>query len=55
MALDEPDKDELPVKVNGIDVLVTEPIQPYVKGTVIDYVKRSDAEGFVLRGGNGNC
>ncbi len=55
MALDEPDDDETPVTVNGIGVLVSEPVQPYVYGTVIDYVKESHGEGFVLHGRKDSC
>ena len=55
MALDEPDGDEVPVTVNGIGVLVSEPVQPYVTGTVIDYVKESHGEGFVLKGRRNSC
>jgi Fe-S cluster assembly iron-binding protein IscA len=55
MALDEPDDDETPVTVNGIGVLVSEPVQQYVKGTIIDYVKEDRGEGFVLKGRKNNC
>ena len=55
MALDEPDDDETPVTVNGIGVLVSEPVQPYVKATIIDYIKEDYGEGFVLKGRKNNC
>ena len=55
MALDEPDVDETPFAINGIEVLVSEPVQPYVTGTVIDYVKEPHGEGFVLKGRNNSC
>jgi Fe-S cluster assembly iron-binding protein IscA len=55
MALDEPDDDETPVTVNGIGVLVSEPVQPYVKGTIIDYIVEPQGEGFVLKGRKNNC
>ena len=55
MALDEPDDDETPVKVNGIGVLVSEPVQPYVIGTTIDYIKEDYGEGFVLKGRKNSC
>jgi Fe-S cluster assembly iron-binding protein IscA len=55
MALDEPEDDETPVTVNGIGVLVSEPVQPYVNGTTIDYVKEGYAEGFVLKGRKNSC
>jgi Fe-S cluster assembly iron-binding protein IscA len=55
MALDEPDDDETPVTVNGIGVLVSEPVQPYVNGTVIDYVKEDYGEGFILKGSKNSC
>ena len=54
MALDEPEEDEQSINVNGIDVLISEPVLPHVNGTVIDYVKQSNEEGFVLKGKN-NC
>ena len=55
MALDEPDDNETPVTVNGIGVLVSEPVQPYVTGTVIDYVNEPHGEGFVLKGRKNSC
>ena len=55
MALDESDDDESPLAINGIGVLVSEPVQPYVNGTVIDYVKEESGEGFVLKSRKNNC
>ena len=55
MALDEPQKNEQPLQVNGIDVLADDSIRQYLEGTVIDYVKRPDAEGFIIEASGGCC
>jgi Fe-S cluster assembly iron-binding protein IscA len=55
MALDEPEENEQPVQVNGIDVLVADFVRPYVNDAVVDYVKQTYGEGFVLTGAGGSC
>jgi Fe-S cluster assembly iron-binding protein IscA len=55
MTLDEPQENEQPVDVNGIGVLVADTAKPYVDATVVDYVKETHGEGFVLTGAGGNC
>ena len=48
MALDEPEQDEQPVSINGVDVLIAEMVKPFTEGNTLDYVKYPDGEGFVL-------
>ena len=55
MALDEPEKDEKPVQVNGVDVLVADYARPYVEGATIDYIMDDYRQGFVILGGGGGC
>ena len=55
MALDEPEDQEQPVNVNGIDVLIADFARPFVDGKTIDYVKQPQGEGFIISGAGGNC
>ena len=55
MALDEPEEDENTHMVNGIDVLVKEPLVDLVENTTIDYVYESGAEGFIMTGQDDSC
>lgn len=57
MALDEPEEGETSINVNGIDVLVSDPVKELVEDTVIDYVWEHNNEGFVMTGkeGCGDC
>jgi Fe-S cluster assembly iron-binding protein IscA len=48
MALDEPEENEQPVQINGLDVLIEEAIRPFINGNTLDYVKRPDGEGFIM-------
>jgi len=48
MALDEPEKDEQPMQINGIDVLISGVVKPFAGDTVVDYVSYPDGEGFVI-------
>ncbi|HTY82388.1 MAG TPA: hypothetical protein VMB24_06360 [Dehalococcoidales bacterium] len=50
MALDEPTKDEKPVNINGVDVLIAEFVQSMTDETVIDYVDEPSGRGFLIRG-----
>jgi Fe-S cluster assembly iron-binding protein IscA len=55
MALDEPEENEKPVRVNGIDVLVAEDDRRFVDGASVDYVKQAGGEGFVITGPGDEC
>ena len=48
MALDEPEKDEESININGIDVLLADYTKPFVDGTTVDYIKEDRGEGFVI-------
>jgi Fe-S cluster assembly iron-binding protein IscA len=55
LALDEPEENEKPVQINGLDVLISDEVKPFTDGNTLDYVKYPDGEGFVLTpesGGN---
>jgi Fe-S cluster assembly iron-binding protein IscA len=54
MALDEPEENEKPVQVNGIDVLVADFARPFVDSVTVDYIYEPHGEGFVIRGA-GSC
>jgi Fe-S cluster assembly iron-binding protein IscA len=54
MALDEPEANELPVQINGIDVLIADFARPYVDGMTVDYINDKPGEGFVITG-NEEC
>ncbi len=55
MALDEPQENEQPVHVNGIDVLVEDSVRPLVDDTTIDYVEHPYGEGFTITGSRESC
>jgi Fe-S cluster assembly iron-binding protein IscA len=55
MVLDEPEENEQPVNVNGIEVLIADYAKPFVNGTTIDYVKQRFKEGFVITGSGDTC
>lgn len=49
MALDEPGEDEQSIPVNGLDLLISDEVKPYVSGNVLDWAKGFMREGFVIR------
>ncbi len=55
MALDEPKDKEVPVKANGIDVLISDKDKGYAEGNVIDYIIAPDGEGFTISKGTPGC
>lgn len=55
MVLDEPEENEQPVNVNGIEVLIADYAKPFVNGTTIDYVKQRFKKGFVITGSGDTC
>ena len=55
MALDEPEDNEQPVNVNGIDVLIADFAKPLMDGTAIDYISQPQGEGFIITGAGGGC
>ena len=55
MALDEPEEDEQPVHVNGIDILIADFARPFVDGTTIDYGNQPQGEGFIISGAGETC
>ena len=48
MALDEPEENEQPVQINGLDVLISDAVKPFTDGNTLNYVKYADGEGFVI-------
>ena len=55
MALDEPETNEQPVQVNGIDVLIEDIARPFIDGKTIDYTNEKHTEGFVINGDGESC
>lgn len=55
MALDEPEGSEIPIQVNGLDVLVSEKIKGFVDGSIVDYIRSPEREGFTISTGNSSC
>jgi Fe-S cluster assembly iron-binding protein IscA len=55
MALDEPEENEKPVQINGLDVLIADFVRPFTDGNKLDYVKNPDGEGFVMESGSSCC
>ena len=55
MALDEPQDNEQPVQVNGIDVFIADFAKPFVDGATVDYIKQPHGEGFIIDGVGGAC
>lgn len=55
MALDEPNGNEAPIQVNGLDVLISEKVKTFADGSLVDYVSSPIGEGFTIRNGNSSC
>jgi len=55
LALDELRDNEVPVEVNGLNVLIADKVKGYVDGSVIDYIQSGNAEGFAIRGSSSSC
>jgi Fe-S cluster assembly iron-binding protein IscA len=53
LALDEPGKDEQPMQVNGIDILISSVEKSVVGDAVVDYVSSLNREGFVITPASG--
>ena len=48
LALDELKENEETIKVNSIEVLISDEVKPYSDGSKIDYIQSTDGEGFVI-------
>ena len=55
LVLDEPEENEKPVQANGVDILVEERVNPFVKGATVDYVKNWLGEGFRISRPDSAC
>jgi Fe-S cluster assembly iron-binding protein IscA len=55
MALDEPEENEQTVQVDGLDFLIADFAQPFMDGSIIDYVELPDGEGFTILNGQASC
>jgi Fe-S cluster assembly iron-binding protein IscA len=55
MALDEPEENEQPVNINGIDVLIADGIRPFVDSKTVDYIKHNFIEELVITGSGDTC
>jgi Fe-S cluster assembly iron-binding protein IscA len=52
LALDEPDFHEVPVNIEGLDVLITDGVKPFAEDSLVDFVKNSYSEGFTISSNN---
>jgi Fe-S cluster assembly iron-binding protein IscA len=48
VALDEPKKDEKPVDIDGVQLLISDVIRPFVDGAKIDYGRSLFSKGFTV-------
>ena len=55
LALDEPEKDEKPYPINGIDVLMEEDIKSFADGKLVDYLSSPYGETFTVENPYGAC
>lgn len=55
VALDEPSEEEQTVPADGLEILVSDEVKPYVPGNVLDWVQAFGGEGFVLAPESGSC
>jgi len=55
LALDEPKSNEMPIEVNGLDVLIEDKVRGFADGGVIDYATSSYGEGFTVRTAKSHC
>ena len=56
LALDEPSGDEVPVQVNGLDVLIEEKVKSMADKSTVDYVSAPDGGGgFTIISNGASC
>jgi Fe-S cluster assembly iron-binding protein IscA len=55
LALDEPTANEVATPINGIDVLISERLKPFVDEGTIDYHTEPWREGFTIKNGRQSC
>jgi Fe-S cluster assembly iron-binding protein IscA len=55
LALDEPTANEAATPINGIDVLISKELQPFVDESTIDYKTEPWREGFSIKSGRQSC
>ncbi len=55
LALDVPQKGEVPVQANGLDVLIAKEVEHLAEGCQLDYEASAYGEGFTLSGGGCRC
>lgn len=55
LALDEPDKGEVPTRVNGLDVLVSDEVKDFAGASRVDYVNSPYGEIFTVDTGRAGC
>jgi hypothetical protein len=55
LALDEPETNEKPVSVNGIDILVEEQLKGFADITFVDFISSPYGETFTVDTGLGEC
>ncbi len=48
LALDEPDANEIPVKIDDIEVLISDPVKAFAEKSSVDYTRSPHREGFTI-------
>ena len=54
LALDEPKENEETIKINDIDILMSDHVKPFASMNEIDYIKSPNGEGFIIAQKSGN-
>ena len=55
LALDEPEDNEMPTRVNGLDVLISEEVTGFADRSLVDYINSPYGEGFMINTGYKDC
>ena len=56
MVLDEPDKNERTIQINGTEVLISDEVKSFSKDNIIDYLDESYSKGFIIhKKGDSSC
>ena len=54
LALEEPEENDI-LEINGLSLMMTESIQGYSEGQVLDFINEPSGSGFVIKADQGCC
>lgn len=54
LALEEPEEKDV-LEINGLSLMMTEAIQGYSQGQVLDFINDQSGSGFVIKSDQGCC